>query len=116
MPDFDLDEASDILKWEVAEQTTSPGARTAIRQSHRRRATIGAATAAALVAIGGVVLSLTEGDDQVLPAGPDTTLPDPAPLDATALDAATRCLPTARFCLRTSGLPRSTADSASWPS
>jgi hypothetical protein len=73
----------------MSERTTGPGARAAIRQASRRRATLGASAAVALLAIGGVVLSQAPSDDQLLPAGPDTTLPEPAPLDAAALDAAT---------------------------
>ncbi len=89
MPDLDLDDAFDTLTRELSAQTSSPGAAAAIRQSRRRRAAIGASAAVVVLALGGALVSQTVGEDQVLPAGPDTTLPDPAPLDATALDAAT---------------------------
>jgi hypothetical protein len=86
MPEINLDEAFDTLTSEVGERTASRGAGAAIREARRRRTTIGAAAAVALIAVGGVVFSQLGQSDRISPAG---ELPAPAVLDAAALNSIT---------------------------
>ena len=85
---FDLDSAFDTLTTDVRVGTASRGAEHAIGAARRRRTTIGAAAAVALIAIGGVVFSQLGGSDKLSPAG-ELTVPSPAALDAAAMNAAT---------------------------
>jgi hypothetical protein len=86
MPEINLDEAFDTLTTEVGERTASRGAGAAISEARRRRTTIGAAAAVALIAVGGVVFSQLGQSDRISPAG---ELPAPAVLDAAALNSIT---------------------------
>jgi len=85
---FDLDSAFDTLTTDVRAGTASRGAEHAIGAARRRRTTIGAAAAVALIAIGGVVFSQLGNGDKLSPAG-ELSVPPPAALDAAAMNAAT---------------------------
>lgn len=89
MPDlFDIERSFAHLGTEVGERTAAPGAAAAIGRARRRRTTIAAGAAVALIAIGSAVtVQATHGGDRVAPAGPPQ-VPAPAPLDGAALDAA----------------------------
>lgn len=86
MPEINLDEAFDTLTTEVGERTANRGAGAAISEARRRRTTIGAAAAVALIAVGGVVFSQLGQSDRISPVG---ELPAPALLDAAALNSIT---------------------------
>ena len=86
MPEINLDEAFDTLTTEVGERTANRGAGAAISEARRRRTTIGAAAAVALIAVGGVVFSQLGDTDHAAPA---VQVPPPAVLDAAALNSIT---------------------------
>jgi len=89
---FDLDRAFDTLTTDVRAGTASRGADPAIGAPRRRRTTIGAAAAVALIAIGGVVFSQLGGSDRLSPSEEihdGRVVPAPAPLDAAAMSSVT---------------------------
>ena len=86
---FDLDAAFDALERDIAGLSRGPGASRAVSTARRRRrTTIGAVAAVALVAIGGVALAQGVGSHETS-IEPAATLPPPAPLDAAAMTRAT---------------------------
>ncbi len=92
MPDhdtFDLDAAFRALQDDIAGLSTPRGAGTAIATSRRRRrTTIAAVAAVAVLAVGGVVAGHGLGRDHAV--GPSGRLPAPAPLTAERLTSATQ--------------------------
>lgn len=72
----DLDQFLDTLVADVRSGTRAPGAPTAIKQAHRRRAKIAAAAAAAAVVVlavgGGLAAGIRGGSDRLSPAGEPT--------------------------------------------
>ncbi len=86
---FDLDAAFEALEHDIAGLSRGPGAARAVSTARRRRRTsIGAAAAVALVALGGIVATQVVGthDTTVEPVG----RPSPAPFDNAALTKATK--------------------------
>jgi hypothetical protein len=86
---FDLEAAFASLQRDVAERSRPGGADRAVSTARRRRrTTVGAVTAVALLAMGGVAIGSGLGhDDAVTPAH---QLPTSAPFDGAHLSAATR--------------------------
>jgi hypothetical protein len=92
MPEtFDLDRAFDDLTRDVAARSHPTGADRAVTTARRRRTSLGAVAAVAVLSVGGVVVSqLGGGSPAPQPGGPGnvTVAPEPAPrpLDAAALN------------------------------
>ena len=87
---FDLDAAFAALEQDISTLVSSPGARAAMaRARRRRRTTVGAIAAGAVLAVGGVAIGqgLSSRDQSVAPTD---QLPTPALLDGPHLSAATQ--------------------------